>query len=84
MKTWTVVAYTYKAETLCLDCTYGATLADWDPWRGPESELDRLAEMLGIDREDEHTYDSDEFPKVVFADSVSDGEKCDHCGGEFL
>jgi hypothetical protein len=35
-----------------------------------EDQLDGLARNLGIDRENERTYDSGDFPKVIFADQV--------------
>jgi len=77
----TVVGYTFQAETLCKSCTYNAALADWDPWVGPEAELDAMAARMGIDREDQTTFDSDDFPKVIFASDV-DGDTCDGCGEE--
>jgi hypothetical protein len=41
-----------------------------------EPMLDRVAYVWGIDREDESSYDSGEFPKVVFRDMTDD----DTCG----
>jgi len=37
-----------------------------------ENALDQIAEANAIDRYDESTYDSGEFPKVIFADSVEE------------
>lgn len=33
-----------------------------------------------MDRYDERTFDSDDFPKVVFRDQLSDGDTCGTCG----
>jgi hypothetical protein len=45
--------------------------------------LNRIArDWFGIDREDERTFDSDTFPKVVFADQIEGGEYCGGCGTE--
>lgn len=46
-----------------------------------EKLLDALAEMFGIDRHDEHSYDSAEHPKVIFEDQV-DPEQDKHWLGE--
>ena len=47
-----------------------------------EDVLDQCAGALAVDRWDETSYDSDEFPKVVFADWV-DEEVCGRCGETF-
>lgn len=39
-----------------------------------EAHLNLLARIKGIDRHDESSYDSDEFPKVVFRDQLEEGE----------
>lgn len=79
-----IVGYTFQAEVLCTTCTYDAWLADYDPWRGPECEMDRMAESLGIDRNDERTFDSGDFPKVVFACQVEGPEPCGKCGNDLI
>lgn len=68
MHATTIVGYTYDADTYCDGCTVDML--------GP---LDELAESLGIDPEDERSYDSSDFPKVIFADSVEDDEHCGRC-----
>lgn len=84
-----IVAYTFRAENLCPDCTVKAVCADrrlattpaaWE--MGAEDLLEQLAAYHGIAREDERSYDSDEFPKVVFGSQVKDVETCDSCGWE--
>ena len=95
VKTTDVVGYAFRADIWCLDCmaTYCLTL----PGNGdrmkvaatPPTEvlLDELATKYGIDRQDEYSFDSDNFPKVVFryhlSDHVNEGiDECHHCGWE--
>jgi hypothetical protein len=47
-----------------------------------EDLLDQCAGAMAIDREDEYSFDSGDFPKVIFASSVEDGECCGRCGNE--
>lgn len=80
MKADTIVAYTYKADIYCPKCVVVVAEAPAPESRmdSIEDRLDRAASTLSIDRYNEASYDSDRFPKVVFADQV---ETCDHCGG---
>lgn len=94
MHATTIVAYTYQAEILCPTCTVRAYAGDEftlvpGSW-STEQYLDFCAESIQLDREDERSFDSDDFPKVVFADCVmswrdrADGptqvENCYSCG----
>lgn len=45
-----------------------------------EQSLTELAFAFQIDRGDENTFDSGEFPKVIFAGMVDDDELCGSCG----
>jgi hypothetical protein len=38
-----------------------------------------LASIRKINLEDEYSWDSDDFPKVIFADQVEDKEYCGNC-----
>lgn len=85
----TIVAYTFQADLYCPD-HIGAAVQETLPLdeRHPVDEdggeypwdtewlLDQLAKGLGIDRYDEHTFDSDHFPKVVFAGQLEEEEHC--------
>lgn len=89
MKAYDIVGYTYKAETLHPSCLVDKLIRT--SWASPaardlpeESVLDAIAEAREINREDEYTFDSDDFPKVVFADSVQDDERCDACGNSLI
>lgn len=81
-----IVAYVYRADLYCPECLPDvmqrrADLLDVYPAGfNTEAWLDRCAEVLGIDREDESTFDSDDFPKVVFRDQLEDDERCGRCG----
>lgn len=89
MKAWTIVGYTYQAEILCPSCAQRlARRSNPDPapvesWLA-ETELNDWAREVKIDRDDEESYDSDEFPKVVFASSVLDDETCGECGEDLI
>lgn len=41
--------------------------------------LEELADIWNVNLEDEYSYDSDNFPKVVFADQIEDPENCGIC-----
>jgi hypothetical protein len=82
-----IVGYTYRAANYCDDyyCIVSKVLKD----RGleghglsflTEEALHRLAVSEGIDRYDERTYDSDDFPKIIVSDQIEEDETCDKCG----
>jgi hypothetical protein len=89
MRLDTIVAYTFNADTYCPDCIVkvlpygegeafdGWKLSDgWEHLMTTEENLDEIAAAFGIDRQDERSFDSGDFPKVVFYD---DGEP-EYCG----
>jgi len=77
-----IVGYTYAADLYCCECvlravgTTGAEVSE----RYVEPTLDQLAQKLGIDRHDESSFDSGDFPKVVFRDML-ESETCSLCDG---
>jgi hypothetical protein len=79
-----IVGYIYQSEVLCRDCIYPTAVALF--WKAggrveslhTETVLDNAALYSHIDRLDETSFDSDEFPKVVFRDSTQI-ERCDRC-----
>lgn len=82
---WDIVGYTFNADLYCPACVvdqvadaHAGKLRDGDADGDPERALARIARRLGIDRQDEHTFDSGDFPKVVFADQAA--EEDDYCG----
>lgn len=48
-----------------------------------EDALGQCAGAIGIDRADEHSFDSHEFPKDVFLDQVYDDDVCGGCRQPF-
>lgn len=84
MRVDAITAYTLNTEILCPPCLTetGITCG----WLAPgargmaiEDALDQAAEYLGVDRVDEAGYDSQHFPKIVFAGQLADTDRCDHC-----
>lgn len=85
-----IVGYVYKADTYCPDHIVGrlptGPSEDFDGWAlahgvtmSVEDNLDEIAAAFGIDREDEYSFDSDYFPKVVFRD-IAEDTQCGECG----
>jgi hypothetical protein len=91
MRATAIAGYTFQAETLCSSCVVDALPTGegeaFDGWRdatgqmSAEQNLNELAAAFGIDRMDEYSFDSGDFPKVIFASQV-DGDTCDRCGSE--
>lgn len=81
-----IVGYMFDADIYCPPCTrrVAARYAEMNEKASDYVSLPELmrfwAENEGIDWEDEHSYDSGDFPKVVFGSQVeSDEEKCGSC-----
>lgn len=90
MKAWEIVGYAFRADTYCPSDIVGALpTGEGEPFDGwalapgvhmtTEDNLDEIAFAFGIDRQDEHSFDSWDFPKVIFASSVEDDEYCAVC-----
>jgi hypothetical protein len=63
-----IVGYTYQAENLCPTDTFKAMRANGitvQRGRPHEDAIRKAAEKLGIDYDNEHSYDSGDFPKPV-------------------
>jgi hypothetical protein len=79
-----IPAYTYNADTYCRGCIVKVLDAEELMLHGdtdPEECLDIVAEARGIDRYDERSFDSGDFPKIVFDYQLEDGERCGACHG---
>jgi len=83
MSTGPIVGYTYQADNYCpehivaqLTANPGHTGHQAASIPNAEQHLDLLARLAGVDREDEYTFDTDDFPKVIVADQVQDDEFC--------
>lgn len=89
----TIVAYTYQADIVCADDMReiakreAAKAGDaymWADSGSAEDILNAWATAACIDRQDERTFDSGDFPKVVFASQIEDVEHCGQCGNDVL
>lgn len=81
-----VIAYTYRADHWHPECVIAALWLEGRASRAAfdmdsESVLAQVAGAEGIDHEDEHSYDSGEFPKAVLADTGLSELHDDTCGG---
>jgi len=83
-----VTGYTFRADNYCPTCI-GREIAelsesgvadDLNRWQ-VEDALDAIAEALKVDRDNEATFDSDDFPKVILS-LDDDGITCGSCGHE--
>lgn len=74
-----IAGYIYEAEILCPDCVL-PNLVGTQALNDVEMDLDHYAKVYGIDRYNEVTFDSDDFPKVVFAIALEHTEHCRRCG----
>lgn len=83
-----IVGYTFTAENYCVDCTRGIAkqgAADegsatiWSDGGLVESILFEWALLMGIDRSQEDTFDSSEFPKRILKEHMEPGERCGRC-----
>ena len=80
-----MTTYVYKADVYCDEHVIEALATgpgeDFDGWdlgagvrMSAEDNLDELAAAFGVDRADEHSFDSDYFPKVD-----PEGSECSEC-----
>lgn len=83
-----IVGYVFKADTYCPDHVEDAVTSTeaYDGWKlvepvtmPTEDSLNEIAAAFQIDRYDESSFDSDEFPKVIFRDQA-EGFYCGACG----
>lgn len=79
-----IAAYSYRAGLYCPVCVIEAMIADGIAApaardMATDDVLEQCAGALGIDRDDESSFDADEFPKPVHLDSLTDAATCDRC-----
>jgi hypothetical protein len=90
-----IVGYTYSADIYCPDCIVAALPTGdgevFDGWKladgvrmSVEDNLNEIAGAFGINRDDESSFDSGDFPKVIFASMAEDAETCGACGGDLI
>lgn len=84
-----IVGYQVEADFRCRDCMHGVASVHGAAHGlstegvGVEELMDRWARRVGIDRSDESSFDTREFPKVVLASHVEGPDRCGGCG-EYL
>ena len=85
-----IVGYTYSADNYCPGCIVdvlptgeGQEFDGWALAKGVmmsvEADLHEIAHAFGINYDDMGSYDSDEFPKPIFASQVEGDEHCGKC-----
>lgn len=70
------IGYTYKAENYTPSALAEVLIRNGELSPGArgmtaENALDQLADATGVDRDDEYSFESDDFPKVITGDMVS-------------
>lgn len=82
-----VYGYTFNAENYCPTCMIenlvnARELSPAARDMSEESALNQWAAASAIDREDEHSYDSSEFPKDIDdRHELTCSDQCGRCGG---
>lgn len=82
-----IAAYLYRADLHCPACIIEAMIAARDAAPAArdmpvEDVLDQIADAMAIDRHDETTYDSSEFPKAVHRIDLTHDDHCGTCHAE--
>jgi hypothetical protein len=75
-----IAGYVYKADFYCSDCVTKVMEQGSGSAVDQERYLDYIAAGEGIDRQNEYSFDSDIFPKVVLGDNIDFGDRCGWCG----
>ena len=83
----TIVGYAYRADIWCPACMEESSLMEGVKPASAELMLDDVATRLGVDRRDEYSFDSDDFPKLVTVGDLdfhgNEGiDECYQCGEE--
>lgn len=80
-----IVGYTYKAAQFCPEHLIEFMVQNGYASPGArgmavEDVLDQLAGAEGIDRENQHSFDSDDFPKPILDVQLVEVDECDWNG----
>ena len=82
-----IVGYSFNTEDYCPPCIVDLFRAAGRTKVAPtsigvEAALDHAAELEGINRTVEGSFDTSEFPKVIFGSMVEDTDtvRCGRCG----
>ena len=91
MSAYSIAGYQYQVEHLCPACTINRVSGN--STAAVEFDNDVLvienwlrlnAAEQGIDYYDENTYDSSDYPKMIFSHQVESGECCGECGEKLM
>ncbi|MEV3914993.1 hypothetical protein [Streptomyces canus] len=77
-----IAAYFYGEQTVCPDCVKDLAIPYYqisNPDRSTEDILNEAALKARIDRHGEDSFNSHEFPKVIFASDIAGGDYCFVC-----
>lgn len=80
-----IVGYTYSADQYCPEHIIEVLITNREASPAArdmnvEEALWWIASANAIDYDNPHSYDSDDFPKVIFRDQVDASERCGWCG----
>lgn len=85
-KAWYVAGYVFAADVYCPDdipeALTGRRPAGSEADQTAEDWLDEQARQRGIDRAHEETFDSGDFPKIIFDGGVTEDDYCAICGDQ--
>jgi len=89
-----IVGYTFNADTYCpshiADVLPTGPGEAYDGWSllipaSAEENLTEIAIAFGIDRDDEHSFDSGEFPKTITREQAeNEPSECGTCGVDLV
>jgi len=86
--TYYPIAYMYQADFICPDCIVEMLEFRYGVFPVDEHNVDQavaqIGSALGFDVNDEYTYDSDVFPKVLFDYDLTEDEVCGYCFNSFI
>lgn len=80
-----IVAYIYQADICCPSCIEDMFVEEYERTgrdaflMSTENLLRAVAQLRGIDYDNQYSYDSDDFPKPVFASELESDEHCGSC-----
>ena len=74
-----IAAYIYRADIICDDCIVEMVVIDNALESQKFKALPEIAKFLGIDYDDQRSYDSDRFPKPVLSMDLDGDEFCGYC-----
>lgn len=89
-----IVGYDYCADRLCVDCTRDLAVREafaagsataWGDAGTAEQVLGEWAGLLGINRQEESSFDQSVFPKAILHYQVENDETtCSTCGASLI